>query len=164
MDRRLDAPSGILDTIPHFRPCVDCTPLSDEMAAAIVNENERRLATLLLSLIFTVCDDECVNLMIYHEPGKVIPPPDKKHCRTYTVPDFLIIHEDEQEMYLVEVGSQPRTASGKLKHGKAAQRRTLKTTDLPVVIIGSTELEWLEQLSVVGSPQVVLQQFFSLAE
>jgi hypothetical protein len=140
--------------IPHFYPYVDSQPVTPESAQLITNVNERRFAQIVSGVPADI-------LVAYHEPGKIIPPIDyKKNCRAYTIPDFLVLAG--LNAYLIEVGTQPRTTSGKLKDGKAAQRRTLATTGLPVGIIGSSELQQLEEMFFSGFSHAFLQLLVSL--
>lgn len=138
-----------LPEIPHFYPFVDLQPITPQSAQLISNVNERHFAEIISRGSADI-------LVAYHEPGKVIPPAEyKKNCRVYTIPDFLVLAGFDA--YLIEIGAQPRTTAGKLKRGKAAQRRTLATTGLPVAIIGTAELLQLEEMSYSGFPHAILQ-------
>ncbi|MBP7774745.1 hypothetical protein KA078_03060 [Candidatus Woesebacteria bacterium] len=131
-----------LPEIPHFYPFVDLQPVTLQSAQLITNVNERHFAEIVSRVPTDI-------LVAYHEPGKVIPPVEyKKNCRAYTIPDFLVLAGFDA--YLIEIGAQPRTTAGKLKSGKAAQRRTLATTGLPVGIIGTSELLQLEEIFYSG--------------
>lgn len=140
--------------IPHFFPYSDIQPITACSIQSITNKNEQRFAALILGL-------ELSDITAYYEPGKIITPPElRKNCKLFTIPDFLLIAGFNA--YLYEVGTEPRTSSGKLKREKAAQRRTLMTTGLPVAIIGSPELQKLEQLFTTQLPHAVLEMVLSL--
>lgn len=142
--------------IPYFYPFVDLQPVTPQSAQQITNVNERHFAVIVSEVPADI-------LVAYHEPGKVIPPAEyKKNCRAYTIPDFLVLAGFDA--YLIEVGAQPRTTAGKLKSGKAAQRRTLATTGLPVGIIGTSELLQLEEIFYSGFSHAILQLLVSFTD
>lgn len=142
--------------IPHFFPFSDMQPITAGSIQSITNKNEQRFAALVLGLGLS-------DISAYYEPGKIITPPElRRNCKLFTIPDFLLLAG--LDAYLYEVGTEPRTPSGKLKSGKAAQRRTLMATGLPVGIIGSPELRQLELLCATQIPHAVLEMLLSLTK
>ena len=142
--------------VPHFMPTSPgaLNYLTLESAQGITNANERRFALLLVALF--------PGIVAYHEPGKVKPPSSAKNVRSSTVPDFIAFIDSVP--HVIEVGTKTRKNSGKFPAGKAAQRRTLMTTGLPVMIIGDEELAELENLLKERSPVAVMDWLLCFAD
>jgi len=160
-----------LSEIPHFYPFSSTSPLTPQSAERITNTNERRFADALLTLQ-SATSIEWVTLAIFHEPGKVIPPPEiKGHCRSHTIPDFLIIAQfqttvaqlQSEATIFYEIGSRPQTKTGKFKRAKAKQRRSLLSTDQFVGVIGDTQLSEIEKLLTENELAEVLALIFRYA-